>query len=361
MRVLFLTNIPSPYRVEFFNELGKTVELVVLFEKNMSEERDQAWQNYTFSTFRGIIMSGKKTSAGTALCLEVCKYLKMKWDHIIVSNVSTPTGMVAIQYMKVHHIPYWIEGDGAFAKSGKGIKETIKKYFHKGAVGYFSTGREHDKYYLTYGAEPSRIVRYPFSSVSQKDIIDNPLSDDEKRKIRESLEIPEANVILSVGQFIYRKGFDVLLKAAAELEDNVGVYFVGGVPTEEYLQLVKSRKLTNVHFIGFKNKVELKKYYLAADVLVPPTREDIWGLVINEAMACALPIITTNRCAAGLELVRNGENGYIIPVEDIRATSDAIQKVLSSDRATMGKVSLSIIREYTIEKMAEKHIQVLGE
>ena len=47
-----------------------------------------------------------------------------------------------------------------------------------------------------------------------------------------------------------------------------------------------------------------------------PTREDIWGLVINEAMAYGLPIITTDNCLAGLELIKNEENGYIIPVNN---------------------------------------------
>ena len=52
---------------------------------------------------------------------------------------------------------------------------------------------------------------------------------------------------------------------------------------------------------------------MAADVFVMPTREDIWGLVINEAMAYGLPVVSTDKCIAALELVKNGRNGYIIP------------------------------------------------
>lgn len=74
--------------------------------------------------------------------------------------------MLAIQYMKIHRIPYWIEGDGGFAKSGKGVKEQIKHHFISGAKGYFSTSKAHDEYYLTYGAKPDRIHRYPFTSIS---------------------------------------------------------------------------------------------------------------------------------------------------------------------------------------------------
>lgn len=60
---------------------------------------------------------------------------------------------------------------------------------------------------------------------------------------------------------------------------------VGGEPTEDYLQMRASLGLDNVHFVGFQKKEALSRYYRAADLFVLPTREDIWGLVINEAMA----------------------------------------------------------------------------
>lgn len=56
---------------------------------------------------------------------------------------------------------------------------------------------------------------------------------------------------------------------------------------------------------------------MAADIFVHPTREDIWGLVVNEAMAKGLPVITTDRCVAGLELIKNESVGRIVPVENI--------------------------------------------
>ena len=56
---------------------------------------------------------------------------------------------------------------------------------------------------------------------------------------------------------------------------------------------------------------------MCADIFVHPTETDVWGLVINEAMAHGLPIITTDGCVAGLELVKNNDNGFIIPVNNI--------------------------------------------
>ena len=143
-KILYITTIPSPYRVTYFNELGKKCDLTVLFEKSGSDERDNTWKQYKFENFRGIILPGKKLSVSTAFCPAVLKYVNMQWDEIVCCDVATLTGMLAIQYMKLKKINYWIEGDGAFPKSGKGLKEIIKKHFISGAYGYFSTGKSHD-------------------------------------------------------------------------------------------------------------------------------------------------------------------------------------------------------------------------
>ena len=110
--------------------------------------------------------------------------------------------------------------------------------------------------------------------------------------------------------------------------------------------------------MGFKKKEKLADYYKAADLLVLPTESDVWGLVINEAMACGLPIVTTDRCVAGLELVEDGVNGYLVPVDDREALAEKIRLVLSADYREMGVRSLEKIRPYTLENMARSHVEI---
>ena len=83
--------------------------------------------------------------------------------------------------------------------------------------------------------------------------------------------------------------------------------------------------LKNINFLEFEKKEVLYKYYKAADLFILPTREDIWGLVINEAMAHGLPVITTKKCVAGMELVIKGVNGEIVEVEDFTEMRLAIE------------------------------------
>lgn len=361
MKVLFMTNVPSPYRVDFFNELGKLCDLTVLFEKTTSSERDKSWSNYKFETFKGVFLKGISISTDKAWCRGFKKYLKDKsYDAIVCCNYSSPTGMSMIHYMRRHKIRYFIEGDGGFAKSGKGFKEKVKRHFLKDAYGYFSTAKIHDEYYLTYGAQLKNLYRYPFTSLFERDIIQSLPTKDEKLVLREELGLKEEKIILTVGQFIRRKAFDVAIKSMATLPNDIGLYIVGGNPTEEYIALRNNLNAENTHFVGFMDKERLKKYYRAADLFILPTREDIWGLVVNEAMANGLPIVSTNRCIAALELVKEGVNGYIVPVEDEKALAEAINKVLEDEekKLQMSRASLEIIRAYTFENMAKRHIEV---
>ena len=87
---------------------------------------------------------------------------------------------------------------------------------------------------------------------------------------------------------------------------------------------------------------------------------DVWGLVINEAMAQGLPVITTDQCVAGLELVENGINGYIVPVSDNEALVTAINTVLGEDYRKMGQAALEKIRPYTMENMVKAHVEIFS-
>lgn len=359
MKILFLTNIPSPYRVDFFNQLGLKCELTVLFEKRSSTERDESWKEYQFRNFTGIFLQGKSIKPDMAICPGVIKYIKDRaYEYIICSNFSTPTGMIAIAYMKTRHISYWLESDGGKAKTGKCLKEIIKRKIISGANGYFSTGKENDEYYMTYGARKNLIHRYHFSSIRREDILLKPVTDEEKKLIKKQLGIKEKKLVLAVGQFIKRKGFDVLIKSAKIISKQTAICFVGGQPTEEYIRLTEEYHLSNVYFIGYLKKDDLKEYFKAADIFVLPTREDIWGLVINEAMAYGLPVISTDQCVSAGELIHG--NGMIVPVEDSKELANSVNSILS-DKLKYEKFSfksIEIAKEYTIETMVADHINL---
>ena len=363
MRVLFLTNIPSPYRVDFFNELGKLCELTVVFERESAADRNANWKSDKPKYYEEIFLKGINISQDKAFSLSIVKFLdKNKFDVFIIGGYATPTAMLAIEILKSKRIPFILNCDGGIIKNDARLKYKIKKHFISSASSWLSTGENTTQYLLHYGAKKGNINVYPFTSLKSEDILEEILTKEQKQCIRKELDIKEEKVIVSVGQFIHRKGFDILLNACKNVDKNIGIYIIGGEPTEEYIALKEKLKLSNAHFIGFKNKEELKRYYKAADLFVMPTREDIWGLVINEAMSYGLPVITTEKCVAGLELIKSNENGFIIPTDNEKQLWEKISFILSDNKLCnqMSLITLKKIRRYTIENMAKEHEKYLN-
>jgi len=359
MKILFITNLPSPYRVDFFNELGKHCDLTVIYERHSASDRDKKWVNYNNGEYKEIYLKNIKIGSDKSFGIDLIRYLKKKYfDKVIFCGFSSPAIMIGILYCRLYHIKYYIESDGGLFKQENYIKKRIKRFFLDNCEGVLTTCNEDIKSFHFLGVDLHKIKKYPFSSVKDEDIVSRILTRDEKKCIRKKLGISEDKVLICVGQYIKRKGFDLLIKAANRIPD-VGIYLIGGRPTDEYLSLKETSGADNIHFVDFLTKNELMEYYDAGDIFVLPTREDIWGLVINEAMARALPVITTDMCNAGLELISQGENGYIICSDDVDSLAESVKDAFNSDLEKMSENSLKKIKGYTIENMVKQHLKIL--
>lgn len=367
-RVLFVTVYPSPYRVDFFNELGKKpgIDLSVVFLERPDEQkhRSNAWFREDYTYFRAIFPTKRiNLPRGGFLCPELITLLREKYDEIIFGGYSDAAIPPAMAYLKLRKVPYSIEIDGGLISEERWFKYWIKHCLLSSADKWYSSGAYSDRYLIHYGADPERIFHYPFTSLRKKDLdidLDHFQFEERKKTLRKDLGISEVKAILAVGQFVSRKGFDILLQAALKLDQSVGIYIVGGEAPKDWIDFCNNHRLKNVHFMGFMSHEKLWKYYKASDLFVFPTRIDIWGLVINEAIANGLPVITTEKCVAGHELVEEGKNGFLVPVNDANALADAINRAFSMDLYEMRKHSLRTARVYTIENMADTHFQVLS-
>lgn len=366
MKVLFLTNLPSPYRVEFFNELAKFEDLTVLYQMKASGERNAKWVAEKKGFYETVFLDGRKTGVDSAFCPGVVKYLSnKKYDRIVICGVNSPTSVLAITWCKIFDVQYYIEIDGGFAKSGKGFKEKFKRFLISGAFGYFSTSNAGDEYLTFYGADKNRIHRYPFTSISRKDIAVDPSTEDEKNYHRSALGMLESKIVLTVGRFShqngYGKGYDILMHIAEDSDKDVGYYIIGDEPTEEFARWKADKHLDNVHFVGFKQKDDLQSYYRASDVFIFLSRGDVWGLVVNEAMANGLPVISSDKAIAGLEIVKDGYNGYVVQLDDIRNIENRLGSILNDDamRESFSRNALDTVIRYTFENCSADHLKVL--
>lgn len=187
MKVLFMANIPSPYRVDFFNELGKYCDLTVTFEGRTATDRDEKWRAAESKNFKAQFMKGIRTKSDQFLCLEIIKVIESGFDRIIVGGYSTPTAILAIEYMRLRHISFWMEADGGLISNDSWLKYKIKRHFISAASGWFSSGKMTTEYLVHYGADKSKVYVYPFTSLKAADILPAVPTSEEKMRLRKKL------------------------------------------------------------------------------------------------------------------------------------------------------------------------------
>ncbi len=357
MKVLYLTNLPAPYRVSFFNELGKHVELTVLYERKNADDRDTRWTGDAACNFQEVYLGGVHAGPASAISGKVLSYIKdPSYDIRIISGYSSPTAMLAIGYMKRKKIPYILSIDGGFPAAENKWKKALKSYFVFGASLYLSTGKNADRYLCHYGADIARICRYHFTSLFEKDMLSAPVTAQEKAHLKKQLGMnPEKKAVLSVGRLLRLKRHDLVIRAAESFPDTE-FYIAGGEPDSYHQALLDASSAKNVQFIDFMPYQRLALFYQAADVFLMPSESDIWGLVLLEAMANGLPAVATSGCGAAEDLITHGENGYIAPKGDLAAICSHLSVLLSANSGTYGAKSLEIIKEYTIENEVRDHL-----
>ncbi|SEN61570.1 glycosyltransferase family 4 protein [Paenibacillus sp. OV219] len=366
MRVLFITNIPAPYRVDFWNELGLHCDLTVWFEA--SSEKDREWEiDGLGKNFKYKFLNGYTFGLDKHLNLGIIGELRnSKFDIYIMGGYSTPTEMLAITWLKFNRIPFLLNSDGGFIKRGENpLLKNIKRFFISSAAAYLSSGKNCLKYLMYYGATEREVYEYPFSSVSFSPNDRMSLSPADKVEIRNNLQLRE-KVVLSIGRFISLKGFDTLIKSFELIDDNkTTLVLIGGGPERaNYEALIKEYELTDkVVLIDFLQKNELIPYWNIADLFVFPTRNDVWGLVLNEAITFGLPIIATTGAGASFDLVEQNKNGFVVEVDDIQDIANKTRLLLNDEdlRKQFGSHSREISELFTVKEMVKKHLHIFDE
>jgi glycosyltransferase involved in cell wall biosynthesis len=168
-------------------------------------------------------------------------------------------------------------------------------------------------------------------------------------------------VIITTGNFIFRKGHDLLLRA-------LGRPSLAGLPSwrlrcygagrpDDLQAMTLSLGLGNrAEFFPFLPQDELVRAYQNADLFVLPTRADTYGVVVHEAAACGLPLVVSKNCGASEVLVAQGENGFVVDPEDSEVFARHISKLVNDvgfRRACAGK-SRGIAEKWDVRIMARR-------
>ena len=335
-KVLYISNIEVPYRSEFFNQLSKKMELTVLYERKKSSNRDEKWassvkSNYEIKYLKGINLKNEYT-----LDFEILKYVfSKKYDKIIIVCCNSPSQMLAIIFMKIFGKKYILNLDGDYFLEGKNFKKKIKRFFVKGAYEYLVAGEKARKKLAKY-VPIEKIHSYYFSSLTKKELSQN------AKHINRNVN----NKVLVIGQYFDYKGLDIALEIAKS-DQSIDYKFIGAGKRSVLLEnKIREMKLHNVEVIPFLKKEDLYIEYQKSRCLLLPSRQECWGLVINEAASFGCPIIASTGSGAAVEFLEDEYENYLF---DPIKTDTVVDKIRSIDNINYKNYLIKKSRKYNIE------------
>lgn len=180
------------------------------------------------------------------------------------------------------------------------------------------------------------------------------------------LEMPQPR-FLFVGELITRKGLPALLKACSVLQsqgiDRYTLWIVGdGAQRTEFEEFARSQQLSDrICWIGWVEYGQLGSYFQQADVFVFPTLEDIWGMVVLEAMVLGKPVLCS-RWAGASELVHDGENGALFDPNEPETLANEMRRLIEQPQlaAQMGQRSRELIAPHTSQAATNLFVEIVA-
>jgi glycosyltransferase involved in cell wall biosynthesis len=202
------------------------------------------------------------------------------------------------------------------------------------------------QYLAAYGIPREKMGLFPYAVDVEAFRQGSALPPEERLAVRERLGVPPgARLVLALAKFNEREAPWDLLRAFDRLRHREDVWLVlagDGPEREDLEETVKANGLDRVRFPGYVPYPELPALYAASDLFVHPAREERWGVSVQEALACGLPVIASSRVGAGVDLIEPGHNGFLyeagwegelarrvedalaLPSEGVRSASEAV-------------------------------------
>jgi len=260
----------------------------------------------------------------------------------------------------IRGVPFAVESDTPLRIAARNWRERVKSSLYplwmKWMTFALPGGTRQAEYFRYYGVPEEKILISHMTVDTVKLRATQTPPPCEFRKIR---EIPEDQVLmLFVGRLVEQKAVDTLLAAfelAASLESRLGLAIVGDGPERRLVEDVAKRFPGRLWFPGRENQRGVISWMRSSDAFVLPSRREPWGLVVNEAMVCGLPVIVSEACGCVDDLVEPERNGYVVPVDDVEKLAQAMTRMArdSAKRKAMAEAARQTIAPWVIERQAE--------
>jgi glycosyltransferase involved in cell wall biosynthesis len=326
-RVTVVSPEPTPYRAPLFDRIARHVDLTVLYAAATVAGRSWSVE----SNHPHVFLRGRSVPGARRLLRHDYPVTPGIWhalaatrpNVVVVSGWSTFASQATVVWCRARGVPYVLQVESHDLDPRpawrRAVKNTVATRVIRGARSVLAVGSAARESALERGAREVRIFANTI---------------DIERWIRRADALtpsPHDDVlVLSVGRDVPDKGFDVLRRAAAEAAVRLEIV-TGGLAEDE-----------------------LAQRYVDADVFALLSRHEPWGVVVNEAAASGLPLVLSDRVGAAYDLLRDGENGFLVPVDDADAAASALRKLTDPElRRRQGERSRELVRGWDYDASVE--------
>jgi glycosyltransferase involved in cell wall biosynthesis len=361
MKLVILSEIIAPYRIPVFNALAQhqSIDLHVIFlaetdptlrqwdvhkdEIAFSYEVLPSWRRRV--GHHNILLN---RSVNTALH-------KSDPEAILCGGYNYLASWQSLLWARRHRVPFslWAESTTRDLRSGSHLVNFLKAKFMHQCAAFVVPGKASFEYVMNYGAPEERIFTAPNAVDTKFFAVRAEAVRRDAATHRRMLRLPD-RFFLFVGRLVRDKGVFDLMQAyaslAPELRAEIGLVLGGdGAARPELERQAKLIAPGAVFFPGFAQREQLASYYALAETFVFPTHSDPWGLVVNEAMACGLPIISSDVAGCVADLVEDRWNGRVAGASDVQSLSHAMEELATNPEARrqMGQRSRERILHYS--------------
>jgi glycosyltransferase involved in cell wall biosynthesis len=347
-RLAILTTHPIPYQAPWFRALADhpALDLEVLFCQQVTPaDHVQAgfgvgfqWDRPMLDGYRYQFLRNRarRPSVLTFSGLDTPDIGRLiageKFGAVIVNGWHYKSAWQAIQACWRTRTPLLVRGDSHLYAPRSLLRRTIRRLLYRWFVprcdACLAAGKWSAEYFTSYGARADRVFVVPHTIAADWFVGESDRLSRARPELRSELGLEQdAVVFLFVGKFIERKrpyNFIKAVSMASRKSVRAQGRMVGDGPMRADCETLAKQSGAPIVFAGFLNQSQLVRAYVAADVLVLPSVDESWGLVVDEAMACQRPCIVSDEVGCGPDLIVPRVTGDIFPKGDVEALASLL-------------------------------------
>ena len=351
LKLAIVVNEPPPYRVPVFNLITRNPEIRLQVIFCCRREPNRLWDlppmafDHVFLRERIRTVHGRYIHNNPDVVIALSRFR----PDVVLGNGFNPTHLYAFAWTRLMRRAYIAMTDGTLQseQSLSTLHVRLRRYVYQRAGAFVAASQGGLALYRSYQVPAARCFRSCLA-VDNARFHPHGIGDDKKWDFIFSGRLEAGKQ----PEF----AMDVALECARKLGRQLTLLYVGSGSQEAALR-TRASTLGHeliVHFHGFAQQSDLPQLYRSAKIFLFPTRADVWGVVANEACAAGLPVIVSPHAGVANELVVDGQNGYVRPLDLQAWTTCALELLDNSDRLrAMGERSLLLVQPYCFEAAAQ--------